>query len=163
MALLSSHREARWGRIRVHTTLYLHAIDYKSYQSLQTSPLISYATIVWNEPQFALLHTVIDLKWQSSALIRSSASAEAASGHIRHCICMRSTVDNKNCCRHPLWYHIRQFVVLVYAHTHCVRLGRSTERQDEATSEYIRHCICMRSHVYCINRCRHPLWYHMRL
>ena len=67
-------------------SLYLHDFDCRSYESLQTSPLISYATMVWLEPQFALIHTVIDLIWLSSALIRSSA--EAASGHMRHCICI---------------------------------------------------------------------------
>ena len=50
--------------------------------------------MVWLEPQFALIHTVIDLIWRSSAVIRSSA--EAASGHIRHCICMSSTVAPMN-------------------------------------------------------------------
>ena len=88
------------GHISTHTTLYLHDFDCSSYESLLTSSLISYATIVWLEPQFALIHTVIDLIWRSSAVIRSSA--EAASEHIRHCSCMSSTVDPMNRCRHPL-------------------------------------------------------------
>ena len=68
------------------------------------------ATIVSLEPWFMLINTVINLIWRSSAVIWSSA--EAASGHIRHCICIGSTVDPMNRCRHPLWYHMRLSLVL---------------------------------------------------
>ena len=66
MAVLILHREARQGRIIAHTTLYLHEFDCRTYDSLQTSSLISYATMVFLEPGFMLIHTVIDLIWQSS-------------------------------------------------------------------------------------------------
>ena len=60
--LRSQQRGKRWGGlIKVHTTLYLHEFDCRSYESLQTSSLISYATIVWLEPQFTLI-------WRSAGL-----------------------------------------------------------------------------------------------
>ena len=44
--------------------------------------MISYATIVWLEPGFMLIHTVIDLIWSTSALIKSSSAL--AEGPVTH-------------------------------------------------------------------------------
>ena len=124
----------------------------------------------WLESQFALIHNVIDLIVRPSALIRSSA--EAASGHIRHCICMSSTVDRMNICSHALRYHMRlmfdfwlepQFALI---HTMIDLIWRPSALirfSAEATSGHIRHCICMSSTVDPMNICRHALRYHMLL
>ena len=79
-AVIRSSDEAESGHS--HMTLYLHGFDCRFYESLWASSLISYATMGWLESQFALIHTVIDLIWGSSAVIGSSD--EAASWKIEN-------------------------------------------------------------------------------
>ena len=46
--------------------MYLHEFECGLDESLQTSSLISYATMVYLEPGFKPIHTVIDLIRRSS-------------------------------------------------------------------------------------------------
>ena len=94
VAILSSLKETRWGRIRAHTTLYFHVFDCRSYDSLHLSSLIPYATIVWLEPGL-LIQTVIDLIWRYSAVMRSSAEAHQGTYNtVSACISLTVDFDN---------------------------------------------------------------------